>query len=267
VLRFEPLKSPERDEFSSIDFFSTIKFFLLTAELLKLPNFTHLKYMQGVLIQYLFDYLLSSYKEWNPQLNQKVILQLKKYRTHCQQFNENSSLLHLAVRRFSYPPRPFFDNSPSYFPLCFDWDESPKQTKILRLILETGIDPNATDDSGRIPLHFVAENFMDYGHFCRKSYWMFFQTLVDAGSHIYLANSIGETVFDVLRRRLFRRCGSPYYIDLDSIPVPPLRLSQLCAQVIRFHQIPFDDQLPPSLLVFVRHGSTFLGKFPFIFLI
>ena len=96
---------------------------------------------------------------------------------------------------------------------------------------------------------------------------MFFQTLVDAGSHLYLANSIGETVIDVLRRRLFQRCGSPYYIDLDSIPVPPLRLSQLCAQVIRFHQIPFDDQLPSILQVFVRHDSTFLGKYPFIFLI
>ena len=96
---------------------------------------------------------------------------------------------------------------------------------------------------------------------------MFFQTLVDAGSHLYLANLIGETVFDVLRRRLFQRCGSPYYIDLDSIPVPPLRLSHLCAQVIRFHQIPFDDQLPSILQVFVRHDSTFLGKYPFIFLI
>ena len=63
----------------------------MTAELLGLPNFTHLKYMQGVLIQYLFDYLMSSYKEWNPQINQKVILQLKKYRTHCQQFNEKVS--------------------------------------------------------------------------------------------------------------------------------------------------------------------------------
>lgn len=273
VLRAEPRNSPEREEFSSTNFLSTVKFFLLTEKLTRLPKFIHLKYMQRILMKNLFDYLLSSYIEWNPQLNQKETLQLKNYLTHCQQFRLYKirklydlnypylSLLHLAVSRLTYQPRYYFNRfSPSYFRGCTDWDESFTKTKILRLVLETGADPNATDSSGRIPLHFVAANFMECKHFCRKSYWMFFQTLLDAGSNLYLAKSDGETVLDVLRRRLFQRCGSPYYIDPDAIPVPPLRLSYLCARVIRYHQIPVEDQLPPILQRFVQHDSTFLGN-------
>ena len=41
---------------------------------------------------------------------------------------------------------------------------------------------------------------------------------------------------------------------------PPLPLSYLCSRVIRFHDIPIENQLPPRLQFFVRHSSTLLGN-------
>nr|CAH0105709.1 unnamed protein product [Daphnia galeata] len=70
---------------------------------------------------------------------------------------------------------------------------------------------------------------------------------LDAGSHLN-------------KKQLFKRFGSPYYPNLDSTShVPPLPLSYLCSRVIRFHDIPIENQLPPRLQFFVRHSSTFLG--------
>ena len=155
----------------------------------------------------------------------------------------------------------------SGFPACtyretsfISLEESFARLKVLRLFLETGANPNATDCCGCIPHNVIAQHFIKFnGLAIRNSYWMLFQTLLDAGSNLNSVNSDGETVFDVLRERLFHYCGSPYYINLDSFPVPPLPLKQLCAQVIRFHQIPIEHQLPPVLQRFVHYDSTWIN--------
>ena len=135
---------------------------------------------------------------------------------------------------------------------------------MLRLFLETGANPNATDCCGCIPHNVIAQHFIKFnGLAIRNSYWMLFQTLLDAGSNLNSVNSDGKTVIDELTENLFHYCGSPYYINLDSFPVPPLPLKQLCAQVIRFHQIPIEHQLPPVLQRFVHYDSTFLGNAAF----
>ena len=145
-----------------------------------------------------------------------------------------------------------FKNS---FPKSF---QEESRLKVLRLFLETGANPNATATVVDV-FHIYNVIAQYFNGFTRHSYWMLFQTLLDAGSNLNSVNSDGETVFDVLRERLFHYCGSPYYINLDSFP--PLPLRQLCAQVIRYHQIvPIEHQLPPVLQRFVYYDSTFLGN-------
>jgi hypothetical protein len=186
--------------------------------------------------------------------NQQLKNDLSQYFRHEPKNGISPSLLHMAVKRFWI--------SSMYRETSFiSLEESFARLKVLRLFLETGANPNATDCCGCIPHNVIAQHFIKFnGLAIRNSYWMLFQTLLDAGSNLNSVNSDGQTVIDVLTERLFHYCGSPYYINLDSFPVPPLPLKQLCAQVIRFHQIPIEHQLPPVLQRFVHYDSTFLGN-------
>jgi hypothetical protein len=165
------------------------------------------------------------------------------------------SLLHMAVKRFWISVSR--ENS---FPKSF---QEESRLKVLRLFLETGANPNATATVVDV-FHIYNVIAQYFNGFTRHSYWMLFQTLLDTGSNLNSVNSDGETVFDVLRERLFHYCGSPYYINLDSFP--PLPLRQLCAQVIRLHLIPIEHQLPSVLQRFVYYDSTFLGNAGFFFI-
>ena len=119
----------------------------------------------------------------------------------------------------------------------------------INLILELGADVNAIDVNGRTPLHILAESHQHH----LENYLLAFQTLVDAGAHLYLANDNGETVISILKKNLmeYKKWGEivdPYFESLINTVFP---LSCYCARVIRRHRIPFEDHLPPRLQAFV----------------
>ena len=101
----------------------------------------------------------------------------------------------------------------SGFPACtyretsfISLEESFARLKVLRLFLETGANPNATDCCGCIPHNVIAQHFIKFnGLAIRNSYWMLFQTLLDAGSNLNSVNSDGQTVIDELTENLSLR--------------------------------------------------------------
>jgi ankyrin repeat protein len=134
----------------------------------------------------------------------------------------------------------------------FEWEKTSRKTLRLKeihtrikLILHLGADVNAIDERGRTPLHILAPTRENHW----KEYVNIFQTLVDAGSNLYLADYYGETVISILRRNIERNqnngASQHYFESLISDVFP---LTKCCARVIRRHRIPFlKDQLPLTL--------------------
>jgi hypothetical protein len=134
----------------------------------------------------------------------------------------------------------------------------------IKLILQLGADPNAIDRMGRNPLHILAANPDSIDEIAQtplhilagikehhlNEYLPVFQTLVDAGSHLYLADDDGETVSSLLKEIVERDQNSDeirghhYFESLINDVFP---LTWFCARVIRRHEIPFKDRLPLAL--------------------
>ncbi len=87
-----------------------------------------------------------------------------------------------------------------------------------------------------------------------------FIAMLEAGGHLDQVNKCGDTVISLIKGW---RTSTSSFADLvrdpyfDSIIYSVLQLSCYCAQVIGENQIPFENQLPPSLKSFVLRHSKF----------
>ena len=229
--------------------------------------------------------------DWMEELTQEQILQFMKTFVYFMKFlhfndwfpnfktKENKKLTENLSQYFRLNPR---QGIPSLLHLAIELPEilnywgyqrptfTSAHMDIVRWFLEAGANPNISIcQYGNINIPVVIVLIDSIGEWkwgvCKKSFWICFQNLLDAGTHLNKVMPNGETIFEYLKKQLFKRFGSPYYPNLDSTSVPPLPLSYLCSRVIRFHDIPIENQLPPRLQFFVRHSSTFLGNIKKLF--
>ena len=222
--------------------------------------------------------------DWKERLEQEQILQFMKFFVYFMKFlhfndwfpnfktKENKKLTENLSQYFRLNLR---QGIPSLLHLALEGPEilnywgyqrpfTSAHMDIVRWFLEAGANPNISIcqyGNIYIPVVVLIDSFGEWKWgVCKKSFWICFQNLLDAGTHLNKVMPNGETIFEYLKKQLFKRFGSPYYPNLDSTSVPPLPLSYLCSRVIRFHDIPIENQLPPRLQFFVRHSSTFLGN-------
>ena len=97
-------------------------------------------------------------------------------------------------------------------------------------------------------IFFAAE--MVHAHFSMQAF-------IDAGSHLDIARSDGETVLTILKDKLMKNDEGirPYFVSVINTVLP---LSCYCARVIRQHGITFHEahQLPLGLSAFVSCHSA-----------
>jgi hypothetical protein len=186
-------------------------------------------------IIYAFLFVLNSI---SPKLTKEEKQKLEEYYSQyildfLIQENHPTTILHEALH---------YHNAYSYHPGGFS-------VETINLILRLGADVNAIDRNGRTPLHILARTSENH----LENFLLAFQTLVDAGAHLYLAADDGETVISILKKNLmeYEELGEivdPYFESLINDVFP---LTWLCARVIRRHRIPFEDRLPPRLQALV----------------
>ncbi|KZS01845.1 Uncharacterized protein APZ42_001372, partial [Daphnia magna] len=129
------------------------------------------------------------------------------------------------------------------------------QIAVIRLFLELGADPNATDADGLTPLHWLSMYSKDFGQA---------QVVMEHGGHIDQADYNRQTPLMHFRQwhrqtplmhfrqwhRVFDRMPDP---RLQALLHTVLPLSCLAAQVLRQNQILFDvKEIPATLHSFVR---------------
>ena len=118
--------------------------------------------------------------------------------------------------------------------------------KSINLFLRLGADPNATDVNGKTALHILASKWNWYDT-KNELYVQVFQTLVDAGGHLYMVTPEDETVVSILKESVRGYSYCHPYLESIINAVPPLTCC--CVRVIRQHGIPFNEdyQLPSTL--------------------
>ena len=140
------------------------------------------------------------------------------------------------------------------FTLLNIWDSTNyERLQTIQRLLQFGADPNAIDENGRNPLHFLAKwtqfNDMDESV-------PFFQVLLDAGAHLDVATDDGKTVLCILKEN-FEGKVHPYFESLINSALP---LSCYCVRVIRRHGVPFEDRLSPRLKKLISIHNAIEGK-------
>ncbi|KAI9557867.1 hypothetical protein GHT06_014618 [Daphnia sinensis] len=253
----KPLNSPEREKLSVENLLISVKFGSTIARLLPIAQ-EHLKrstYKLNIMMN-VYD-IVSLLVSMRPQQSWQETQQLK--RCLCRYFRLDgwSHLLFFPIERLIS----FHSRYPS---------GAATQVKIVQLFLEAGADPNITNENGKTPLHILSEslsklhwNGMIFPASPLQSYSTFFydvfKALLDSGYHLDLVTrDKGRTVLSILRSQpmCLRQAGALGDLKLNelinSLVGTVLPLSCYCAQTIRHHRIPFEDQLPPRLQEFVH---------------
>ena len=115
---------------------------------------------------------------------------------------------------------------------------------IIRLVLQTGANPNAVDFQGKTPLHILALNFT-----CENTTDVA-RVLLDAGCHIDQVNSNGLTALHLSKK--FPR--NTNRVNFEKLLCSVLPLTCCCAHVIARNRIPFESGIIPATLeTFVKN--------------
>lgn len=191
--------------------------------------------------------------KWISVLTEKEIQNLKDYLCpFFRLYNSNNGatgLLHLAVDGGHDGPSPYMTTYST-------------TVQIIHLFLESGADPQTTDRNGKTPFHLLFDGLV--WTFARSNLKTVFKAMMDAGGHLDQATPAGKTIATLIKE--WRISSHPFshlvrdpYFDSFIHSVLPLSCS--CAQVIRRNRIPFENQLPPSLKLFVlRHSANTMKR-------
>ena len=220
----EPLTSPKREKLSPANIVMAIKFCTTIAKFFPKPKKNYsISWNHSSFVGHIYDFLIILV-DVSPQMNSQDKKQLEEHISIYINSNEkdSSTLLHAAIW-------------PHQFNL-----------KSINLFLRLGADPNATDMYGKTALHILASKWNWYDT-KNELYVQVFQTLVDAGGHLYMVTPEGETVVSILKESVRGYSYCHPYLESIINAVPPLTC--FCARVIRQHGIPFNEdyQLPSTL--------------------
>ena len=132
-------------------------------------------------------------------------------------------------------------------------------TEIIKMLLEAGADPNLSDgDCNNTPAHCVAKNYFSLEFLAQITS---LELLVEAGAHLNRVNKHGRTALED-----FRRCFQDHPNELVAIEsindnksclASDVRLTCLCADVLRRNRVVYDvEKYPPLLVPFLEsHGA------------
>jgi len=220
----ESLTSPKREKLTPANILMAIKFCTTIAKFFpKLKRNYSNSRNHSSFVGHIYDFLIILV-DVSPQMNSQDKKQLEEHISIYINSNEkdSSTLLHAAIW-------------PHQFNL-----------KSINLFLRLGADPNATDMYGKTALHILASKWNWYDT-KNELYVQVFQTLVDAGGHLYMVTPEGETVVSILKESVRGYSYCHPYLESIINAVPPLTC--LCARVILQHGIPFNEdyQLPSTL--------------------
>ena len=122
---------------------------------------------------------------------------------------------------------------------------------VIEMLLDGGANPNDTDDNNDAPAHYLADRITYHDRNFQQL--MSLKLLVGAGAHLFQVNNSGETALEKFRKQEDLILDETI-ID-ESCMESEMRLTCLCAEVLRKNKIQY-DRYPPLLVPFlVSHGA------------
>ena len=206
-----------------------------------------------VVINYVSDLVLQLQKHPNPLQSRKATELVEFISNSMCMFTEHEKAGSLEFKKWLAGYIKFTNSHPGVSTVL----HVSCHTKTVQLFLDGKADPNAKDELGNTPLHYLAFNKNFSSNVATAT-----KLLLVAGAHLDQCNNYGCTALDLFKGRkvyLDQKGLSDPYINALTRTVLPL--SCLSAQVIRQNSIPYQDQqeIPSHLIPFIQRHSAKRG--------